>query len=76
MIPVLDVSRYFAGDNDALPALGAQLRDAFENVGFYYLRGHGVPQALVAKMFAACEAFHAQPMDKKLALTINEHTIG
>lgn len=76
MIPILDVSRYFAGDTDDLTRLGAGLRHAFENVGFYYLRGHGVPRALIDATFAECERFHAQPMEKKLALKINEHNIG
>jgi isopenicillin N synthase-like dioxygenase len=76
MIPVLDVSRYFAGDMDDLPRLGGELRDAFENVGFYSLRGHGVPRSLIDAAFAACERFHAQPPEKKQALRINEHNIG
>jgi isopenicillin N synthase-like dioxygenase len=76
MIPILDVSRYFAGDADELPRLGRELRHAFENVGFYTLRGHGVPRALIDAAFAECERFHAQPLEKKLALKINEHTIG
>ena len=76
MIPILDVSRYFAGDMDELPRLGAELRDAFENVGFYYLRGHGVPRSLIEATFAECERFHAQSMEKKLAVRINEHNIG
>ena len=76
MIPILDVSRYFAGDMDELPRLGGQLRDAFENVGFYYLRGHGVPRSLIHAAFAECERFHAQPAEKKLAVRINEHNIG
>ncbi len=47
VFPVLDVSRYFAGDAGDLPRLGRELRYAFENVGFYYLRGHDVAAALI-----------------------------
>ena len=76
MIPVLDVSCYFAGDTSELPRLGAELRYAFENVGFYYLRGHGISRALIDATFAECARFHAQPMEQKRALRINEHNIG
>jgi len=76
VIPILDVSRYLAGDADALPALGLALRHAFEQVGFWYLRGHDVPQNLIDATFAEAERFHAQPLDDKLALRINEHNIG
>lgn len=76
VFPILDVSRYFAGDTQDLERLGRELRYAFEHVGFYYLRGHGVPQWLIDATFAAAERFHAQPMERKLALRINEHNIG
>lgn len=76
VIPVLDVARYLAGDADALPALGCTLRYAFEQVGFYYLRGHGVPQSLIDATFAQAERFHALALEDKLALRINEHNIG
>ena len=76
MIPILDVSRYFAGDTDDLPRLGRELCHAFEHVGFYALRGHGVPRSLIDATFAACALFHAQPMEKKQALKINAHNIG
>jgi len=76
MIPILDVSRYFAGDTTELTRLGGQLRHAFEEVGFYSLRGHGVPRGLIDSAFAECERFHAQPQESKHALRINEHNIG
>ncbi|MGE0225397.1 MAG: isopenicillin N synthase family dioxygenase [Acetobacteraceae bacterium] len=76
VIPMLDVSRYLAGDRDALPRLGAELRYAFERVGFYYLRGHDVPQSLIDAMFAEAERFHAQPLEKKLEIRINEDNNG
>ncbi len=76
VIPMLDVSRYLAGDNGELERLGRQMRHAFQHVGFYYVRGHDVPQTLIDAMFAQAERFHAQPMDAKLALRINEHNIG
>jgi isopenicillin N synthase-like dioxygenase len=76
VIPVLDVARYLAGDKTELERLGRTLRHAFQNVGFYYLRGHDVPESLIAATFNQAERFHAQPLDKKLAVRINEHNIG
>lgn len=76
VIPVLNVAAYLAGDSSALEPLGRQLRYAFQQVGFYYLAGHGVPQALVDATFEQAERFHAQPLERKQALRINEHNIG
>jgi isopenicillin N synthase-like dioxygenase len=75
-IPVLDISAYLNNKPDACEALAAQLRDALEHVGFYYIRGHDVPQSLIDQVFAACARFHAQPLDAKMALRANEHNVG
>ena len=44
-IPVLDLAPLRRGDLGAAQALGAALRDAFANVGFYFVVNHGVPQS-------------------------------
>ena len=76
MIPVLDVGPYLRGEPGALAALADALRDALETVGFYYLTGHDVPLALIRDVFAASKRFHAQPLERKLALRANEHNVG
>lgn len=75
-IPVIDVSGAIAGDGDALARCAQELRHAYEDVGFWFMTGHGVPQSLVERVFAEAERFHAQPLDDKLRLKINEHNIG
>jgi len=75
-IPVIDYGPYFAGEPGALERLGAELRHACGNVGFFYIKGHGVPQALVDRTFAAAKRFHAIPLDQKLALSLNQNNIG
>lgn len=75
-IPLLDARAYLDGEPGALERLGAALRDALENVGFYYLRGHDVPPDLVAAVFAQTRRFHALPLAAKLAIKANEHNIG
>jgi len=76
VIPLLDVAPYLAGEPGALQRLGGQLRHAFENVGFYYMTGHGVSPELIGAMFEQARRFHAQPLEQKLQLRINEHNIG
>jgi isopenicillin N synthase-like dioxygenase len=75
-IPLIDVADFLAGKSGAAEKAAIELRYAFENVGFYYLAGHGVPQALIDAQYAAAARFHAQPMEDKLKLKVNEHTIG
>jgi isopenicillin N synthase-like dioxygenase len=76
VIPLIDVAGHLAGDAESSRKAAAQLRWAFENIGFYYLIGHGVPPSLINRTYEAAARFHAQPMPKKLALKVNEHNIG
>jgi isopenicillin N synthase-like dioxygenase len=75
-IPVLDYGPYFAGDRGALRRLAEEVRSASETVGFFYIRNHGVPDAMVARAFAASRRFHALPLERKLELRLNENNIG
>ena len=72
-VPVVDVGDYFATqDPDALEALGVQVRDIGERVGFHFLVGHGIDEALVAATFEAAEAFLTQPEEVKRAIMIDD----
>lgn len=75
-IPVLDLAPLREGRPGALDRLGDELRRAFTEVGFYFVRNHGVAQDLLDATFAEAERFHAQPLDAKLAMRIDEHNIG
>lgn len=75
-IPLIDVAAYLAGVPGAAEKAAADLRFAFENVGFYYLAGHGIPQSLIDAQYAEAARFHAQPLEEKLKVKVDEHTIG
>ena len=69
MIPLIDLSRDRAEVADALAA-------ALEHVGFFIVVNHGVQQGLIQRAFAEAERFHAQKMEAKLAVLMNEHNNG
>lgn len=63
-LPIVDAS--------TLRGVGAaELCRTFEEIGFAYLVGHGVPPALRAAAFAESRRFHALPLDAKMALKSN-----
>src|SRR5215813_12408898 len=76
MIPVLDLGPYLAGRPGASTAIAAELGRALEDVGFFVIVNHGIPQALIDDTFGQARRFHAQTMDDKLALRMNEHNNG
>ncbi len=75
-IPVLDMAPYLRGDAGALERLGAELRHALENVGFYFIVNHGVDQALIDRTFAAAKRFHAQPLEEKMKIRLDLNLRG
>ena len=75
-IPLIDVADYLASKPGAAERAAAELRFAFEHVGFYYLAGHGVARKMIDDTYAAAARFHAQPIEAKLAVRVDEHNIG
>ena len=75
-VPVIDFGACFAGVPGALEATAAELRDTLETIGFFVMVNHHVPGALIAQTFEEARRFHDQPMDRKLALRMNEHNNG
>lgn len=74
--PILDIGPYLAGDDGALELLAAQVRDAFERVGFMMLVNHGLDWDVIDAAFAGSRQFHDLPRDEKMKVKVNEHQIG
>ena len=75
-IPIIDIGAYLAGRPGALAATAGAVHDALTNVGFFVLTGHDVPLPLIERTFGEARRFHQLPMDRKLALKLNEHNNG
>jgi isopenicillin N synthase-like dioxygenase len=75
-IPVIDFEPAFRDPSAGLDGVAAAVRDACERVGFFYLAGHGVAQAIIDDAFAASREFHAMSVEDKMRLKINENNIG
>ncbi|KAF9303628.1 hypothetical protein BGZ74_003390 [Mortierella antarctica] len=71
-IPVIDFS-LFTSDPDEC---ARQVLEASQNIGFFYLKNHGVPQDLIDRMFKDSEAFFQQPLQNKTAHLIGPHNLG
>ena len=75
-IPVIDFAPACAPDSPGLEAVARQVKRASEAVGFFYLAGHGVPDAVVDAAFSASRELHALPEPERLRLKLNENNIG
>jgi len=64
-IPTLDLNAYLSGQQGGREAAAAQLREISKTVGFFYLKGHGIPQKLIDDLFEESRRFHALPAETK-----------
>jgi isopenicillin N synthase-like dioxygenase len=69
-LPIIDLAPLAEGV-PGMRRVAAALADAFERIGFAYIVNHGVPAGLIEDAFAASRAFHALPVDRKLAIRMN-----
>ena len=69
-IPVIDLSPLGGTDAAAKRAMSEQLRRACIDIGFFYIRGHGVPGAAIDALLDISHRFFALPEDDKLEIDI------
>src|SRR4051812_9848614 len=66
-LPILDF-RVFEAGGESRERFLAQLREAVNGFGFFYLTGHGVPDALIADVLKLSRRFFALPEADKLSI--------
>ena len=76
IIPVIDLGPYLAGAAGAREHAAAELRVALTQIGFYFIVNHGVTPAQVRDIYRQAARFHAQPLEKKLAVKLDRHNVG
>ncbi len=69
-IPVIDLTG-IADGGAALSAIGRQMLAAAEDIGFFYIRDHGIPASLIETVFSVSARFFAQPLERKQQVAVN-----
>jgi isopenicillin N synthase-like dioxygenase len=68
--PVVDIGALVAGDEKRIPGVVAAIAAACEQVGFMYVRNHGVDATVVSATVEAAKAFFALPVGQKMQVAI------
>jgi isopenicillin N synthase-like dioxygenase len=50
-LPIIDLAPFHGGSAEAVAGTGRQVFDAFKNIGFAYIKNHGLPQELIDEAF-------------------------
>ena len=75
-IPIIDLGPYFNGTAEAAEQTAAKLRWVQEEIGFYYLINHGIPDNLIQKALEQVQLLHDLPIERKLDLKVDSKTTG
>ena len=72
LIPIIDITPLRAGGDTK--AVANALHDASQGLGFIYIKGHGIPQAVINNARDSAYQFFRSPEDKKSSVVIsNQH---
>jgi isopenicillin N synthase-like dioxygenase len=71
-IPVVDLSDFLSGDANKKNNFVQTLGNAYETVGFVAVKNHGIPDALIAEIYAYVQQFFQLPTETKKSYEIIE----
>ncbi|KAI0629820.1 2OG-Fe-II oxygenase [Trametes polyzona] len=71
-IPIINLEEARSTNHAVRRALADQIRDACVNVGFFYVKNHGIPEDLISATVQAAKRFFALPAEAKAALDIHK----
>jgi len=77
-VPVIDFGGMLGDDPAEKAKVAAALRDACVNVGFFYIKNHGIPQTVIDRAFAESARFFRISPEDKTAIHVKKssHLIG
>jgi isopenicillin N synthase-like dioxygenase len=70
-IPIIDFAGALRDEPGAKAAAATAIRSACENVGFFYIRNHGIPESDIDRTFDIGRRFFALPLENKLSIHKN-----
>ena len=76
IIPVIDLGPYLAGAPGAIDRTAEELHFALTEIGFYFIINHGVPSEQIREVFRQVARFHAQPLEKKLDIKLDNEDVS
>jgi isopenicillin N synthase-like dioxygenase len=65
-IPIVDFGKFLSGTREQQKEIALQIDDAFRNVGFVYLKNHGVAKDKVEECFSWSKKFFDLPLETKM----------
>ncbi|MEM1199418.1 MAG: 2-oxoglutarate and iron-dependent oxygenase domain-containing protein [Pseudomonadota bacterium] len=75
-LPVIDISPLKTGDDQAFAHVADEISSACALSGFFYVRGHTIPDEVITTLRETSRTFFAQTDAEKRQIAINQHNRG
>lgn len=75
-IPVIDIADLLEDEERVIERIAWEMQEAAERVGFFYVRNHGIPQALIDDVFRISREFYELPLAEKIKARVLEKKRG
>ena len=75
-VPIIDLTPFRTGTAAERQAVARQVGAACEQIGFFTIVGHGIPEELIAEMAQISRTFFDLPMEQKLEVRVNRTGVG
>ncbi len=75
-IPVIDAAPLHSGNLEATQGVAQEIRQAAEQVGFFYIRNHGISETVIERAYHAAQKFFSRPKEWKDSVKINANHHG
>ena len=66
-VPIIDISPFLSGDEAGKASVALQVADACTSIGFFAIKGHGVPQDIIEDLRDASHTYFEQTEEIKRA---------
>lgn len=73
-IPIIDIEGLRNGNSQAVQAVASQLGEACREVGFFYIKNHGIPDELIQRTFDFSSQFFNLPLKEKLRYSMERYS--
>lgn len=73
-IPIIDISALRIGDTEGIHQIAKELGLACREVGFFYVKNHGISTELISSTFEMAEKFFSLSLEDKLQYSMERHS--
>lgn len=75
-LPVIDISPMFGSDDSARAQVAEEVGAACREYGFFYIKGHGVPDDTINRLYEVSRQFFARPEEEKMEISLKKYGVG